>query len=448
MFKKIEIWIFYLFSILFLVVLILYGAVLRSNYVKGDFLKFAQPAAVFVAEIPSNLKALVDISNRNEIYIKSEEVYVTANPKSKIISNDSFNLEVFNEHKKGYILTSAQNQQINQPTIFLFDLEKNKIIYEWNVKIQDIENFLNINSPDNPWRIQHPLLLEEGGIVFTHGEGPLVKIDACSDIIWAKDGNYHHSINFNDINQNEIIVPSLYSESSYLNNYYDVTSDIRDDSFEIVNIDTGETLSEVSILKTLLESGLEDIVTLAISHSDDPIHLNDAEPILQSDDYFNSGDIMFSSRHLNAIGVIRPETSELIFLKQGLFSMQHDIDYQGDGEFTFYGNNNRINEKTLQEFARIYSYDYKNDKLSSLYNLGYIDNNSQIQNPTQGLHKIISDQTTFIDTSTQAIIFNNSLEATFNMSVQLSNDRYSALSWSRYYDNLDFLNVDLLNSNC
>jgi hypothetical protein len=448
MFKKIEIWIVYLVSVVFLVVLILYGAVLRSNYVKGDLLKFAQPAAVFLAEIPSNLVALFEISNRNEIYVRPEEVYVAANPKAQIISNDSFNLEVFNDHKKGFILTAAQNIQLNQPSIFLFDLKKNKIVYEWNVKIQDIENFLNINSPDQPWRMQHPLLLENGEIVFTHGEGPLVKIGACSDIIWAKDGVYHHSINFNDTNKNEIIVPSIYSDSSYLNNYYDVTSNIRDDSFEIINIDSGETLSEVSILKTLLESGLEDIVTLVIAHSYDPIHLNDAEPILQSDDYFNSGDIIFSSRHLNAIGAIRPKTSELLFLKQGLFSMQHDIDYQGEGVFTFYGNNNRINQEALQEFSRIYSYDFKNDKLISLYNLGYIDNNSSIQNPTQGLHKIISEQATFIDTSTQAIIFNNYLETTFNLSVQLPNNRYSALSWSRYYDNLDFLNEDFFNIDC
>ena len=448
MFKKIEIWIVYLLSIIFFVVLIVFGAVLRSYYVKGDTLKFAQPAAVFLAEIPSNFVALLDVSNRNEVYRKSQEVYIPANTKAQIISSDSFKLEVFNEYKKGFILTSAQNVEFDQPTIFLFDLEKNEIIYEWIISIEEIETFLGIDSPRDPWRVQHPLLLENGEIIFIHGEGPLVKIDACSDIMWARNGNYHHAINFNDINKKEIIVQNIYSDSSYLNNYYDFITNIRDDSYEIVNIDSGKTLSETSILKILLENGYEDIVTLAISHSQDPVHLNDAEPILQSDDYFKSGDIMFSSRHLNAVGVIRPATSEVVFLKQGLFTMQHDIDYQGDGVFTFYGNNNRIDDQPLQEFARIYSYDFKNDELVSLYNLGYLDEFSYIQNSSQGLHKVISDQAIFIDTASQAIVFNDSSEITFNMSVQLPNDRYSALSWSRYYDNLDFMNTDMLKNNC
>ena len=70
MFKKIEIWIVYLLSIIFFVVLIVFGAVLRSHYVRGDTLKFAQPAAVFLAEIPSNFVALLDVSNRMK-YIES-----------------------------------------------------------------------------------------------------------------------------------------------------------------------------------------------------------------------------------------------------------------------------------------------------------------------------------------------------------------------------------------
>ena len=42
--------------------------------------------------------------------------------------------------------------------------------------------------------INHPLLNNDGSLVFNGEETPLIKIDKCSNIVWSLDYPFHHSI--------------------------------------------------------------------------------------------------------------------------------------------------------------------------------------------------------------------------------------------------------------
>ena len=72
----------------------------------------------------------------------------------------------------------------------LFDINDEKIIHTWlpnikninskskiSKKYLDFEKNLNINR----YRMQHPLLLENGSIIF-QGDSPLTKINICSKL--------------------------------------------------------------------------------------------------------------------------------------------------------------------------------------------------------------------------------------------------------------------------
>jgi hypothetical protein len=56
MFKKVELWIVALLCVLFLVALICYGAVLRHEFLGGSKFLIIRKTALFLAEIPYNLK--------------------------------------------------------------------------------------------------------------------------------------------------------------------------------------------------------------------------------------------------------------------------------------------------------------------------------------------------------------------------------------------------------
>ncbi len=103
-----------------------------------------------------------------------------------------------NFNDRGYILFSGYDYQIGTSVTNLFSLEKNKIIHKWIPPIDSIhmktpEFVFEYNLKKN-YRMQHPLLLNDGNLIFGSGEGPIAKINACSKLIWAINEHFHHSI--------------------------------------------------------------------------------------------------------------------------------------------------------------------------------------------------------------------------------------------------------------
>jgi len=431
MFKKVEAWIVYLLFVVFLIITILFGALVRSYYLGGDFLKPLQPAAIFISDIPANFLKLFDVSNINESFIERSENLQIENESDLVLNGIDLNL--VNNLKNGFILISGYNSKYDQPSIFLFDINKNLIIHEWYFDRGIIEDY--------NFKFQHPIMFENGELIFNAGEGSLIKVDACSNIIWKNDKHFHHSIEIAD--KNLISVPHIYESNAYLEKYLTGLPEFRDDGFAFVDIVNGDIVSEFSIIKILFENGYGDLATLGISSGKDPIHLNDAEPILISDEYVKKGDIMLSSRHLNFVALYRPSSNKVIFLKQGLFSAQHDLDYQGNGIFTFFGNDNTRYSERINKYSSIYKYDMKSDTVSSYQNL----DKQQISLSSQGLHTIFEDKL-FIDTGSAVYVLDENKKVYLKLEINLSEEKVGSLHWSRYYEDISFLEINLNSLDC
>ena len=63
----------------------------------------------------------------------------------------------------------------------LFSIAENRVLHRWVPDIAKIleqtPQFTDGPNMEKSYRVQHPLLLEEGGLVFSSGAGPLVKMD-------------------------------------------------------------------------------------------------------------------------------------------------------------------------------------------------------------------------------------------------------------------------------
>ena len=76
--KKIEIWILYLFIIIFFISIILFGALLRDATINKNldrpYPKFIKNVVIFISEIPKNIYFIYRQGNKPDILIKNSEL--------------------------------------------------------------------------------------------------------------------------------------------------------------------------------------------------------------------------------------------------------------------------------------------------------------------------------------------------------------------------------------
>ncbi|MBT6842917.1 MAG: hypothetical protein HOA17_03855 [Candidatus Melainabacteria bacterium] len=424
MFKKIELWIVALLLVLFSMILISYAAFLQLTLTKApsQYSKLEQ-AALFIADIPSNFRKIIGASAGNPLILRTQ-------------------VNQLNNYKKGYLLVSAFSKKHGTNIVYLYDLKREARIHQWLPPIKQIQAQIKNNKSARMeavnFRTLHPLVSKDGTIVFSNGRGPLVKLDVCSNLEWVSDRYFHHSIELNS--RGNLIVP-IVTESKQ--NYFTELAgpdanpgNFQDDAFAEVSMENGKVLSETSITKILIENKYHNLVLQSLSVTDDLIHLNDAEPINFTDGFVREGDIMLSMRNTSSVALYRPSMSKIVWLKQGPWRQQHDIDYQGNGVFTIFGNDSYQN-RSLRGYSIIYSYDMKAASATEFLAL----KEPAIFAGTEGLHQIISANRIFIEETNKGIIHIMDREGQDQLRYisKFNNSYHSGLHWSRFINDEDLI---------
>jgi hypothetical protein len=183
------------------------------------------------------------------------------------------------------------------------------------------------------------------GIVVSNAFRVLQAQDFCGNPLWSVlDGDFHHSIEAAD------------ETSFWVLNGFD---------FEKRNVADGRLISGFSIFEVMASnpdlhifearlrpfqweiSDLADFAEDFPRHElalDDPFHFNDATPLdaALANRYptFRAGDLLLSARSLNLLAMVRPETREVLWYRQGITSRQHDADFNHRGTISVLDNNN------------------------------------------------------------------------------------------------------------
>jgi len=340
----------------------------------------------------------------------------------------------------GVLLVSSYSDEDGVSIVYLYDLLSGKILHKWVPPVEQIfedTTYRTRKSLKENYRTQHPFLLENGDIIFTSGEGPLVRINACSDLVWIVDRHFHHSI---ERSQDGLFyVPHVFASAEDENS---VTTDghvvpIRDDGFAKIS-PGGEILQEWSVKGILERLGYQGLLYGVGSYELDRIHLNDVEPIAETDAYVRAGDLVLSIRQLSTVLLYRPATDEIIWLKTGPWLNQHDVDYQGDGVFTIFGNDMiRANPSTtglppqisLRGYSTIWKYDQKTDEVSKYLPMDSVD----IYTSTQGLHRVLKNGDVFVEEQNKHLLHRVSDEGLrWSYANSIGENLIGAMHWSRY----------------
>jgi len=388
MFKKIEIWILYLVILLGIPATVFFGILVRHELLGGKRLGWISKSALFLTEIPVNLK---DIFTNN---LQSEDRFPYL---------DGFNGTP--NQSESYLLLSRHDGNLREGIVELVDLQTFNVLHTWN---PDIDKFNRLVPKDGEFKnlqrdghnarqeLLSPNLTIDGGLLFN--SGPLRKIDACSKLVYQvfNDG-FHHSIETDS--ENNIWVPStMYPQSLPIYKVGRSLNGFVDDA--IVKLSpNGEVLFEKSVSQILIDNGLEYLLfsTGASNFTLDPIHLNDIQPVDFDGKFWQKGDVFLSLRQQSMIILYRPLTNKIIWKGTGPFFHQHDVNILNEHKISIFDNHSKdfVGGDTVDGNNRVVIYDFKTNKYSTYLNQSLIEND--VRTLTSGRSQILDNGDLFLE---------------------------------------------------
>lgn len=387
-----------------------------------------------------------------------KEFYSHEKPQVVEIENsfrDGFSYSSRYNDSKDYLLVSSWDNNLNQSVVKLIRIDDGKLMHQWIIDIdKHISEFntyetygIKHNLTIDKASIQHPFLDTDGSLVFAMGGRH--KVDLNGDLIWSESKDCHHSIEKNS-DKEEYWMCSYNSNLELANKLQ-----IRDDALIKINGKTGALLYEKSIYEIFIENGIDrgelfinpQITTL--SNYLDYFHLNDVQPVLEDGPYWEKGDVFFSLRHQNLIGLYRPKTGKLLWYKRGPWLRQHDIDILDSTRISIYGNNtldakfSNSEDLFIDGNNEVYVYDFIKDSVSKPFS--ELFSKEKIRTHTEGLARVVSDSFIFVEETNKGRILLGDQTGVLWTYVERVDDKHvSRFSWSRYITKEEFSKLKFL----
>jgi len=428
MFKKIEIWILYLVMLLSILFAIGFGVLVRQELVGSTKAGWISKTALNLAEIPMNL--------------------------AKILENDSMILDRFPDLdgfsgtptiEKSYLLLSRYDGDLQEGVAELVDLTNFEVLHIWNPDIDTLNNlvlqeedfiYLDRDNKNSRSRLSHPKLTNDGGLLF-HNVTPFRKIDACSNLVFQNTHDlFHHSIEADS--DGNIWVPShVYPQTLPSDK---VGRNIIDDGgfFDdaIVKLSSdGEILFKKSISQIFIDNGLEYLLFSVGDRifDNDPIHLNDIQPVNYDAEFWKSGDVFLSLRNQSMVLLYRPSTNKIIWKGTGPFFHQHDVDILDDHRISIFNNNSKgfIDGHIVDGFNEVIIFNFQSDEYSSYLQDSLVQHD--VRTITGGRSQILPNGDLFVEETdySRTLYFNSDGSLRWTHVNRAKDGNVYRVGWSR-----------------
>ena len=449
LFKKIEVWLVLLLVPLALVAAVFYGAAVRNVTQGNDRFGKAGDAAYAIASIPANAR----------------ELWKSLNPGSGLWTTGSgdrfegrtgwtFDAADPSNIPDGYLMLSRYDGNELRHTVELYDLKTGELGYSWPIdadkllkdapRISKLINFDRWNTPR--FRAIHPLALESGDLIFKDHSAPLIRTTPCGDLVWRIDSSlYHHTTEMDA--EGQLWVTNRF-EPAY---NPDLGDDFNDDGIVQVSPD-GVILFERSLAEVFVKEGYDYLLYARGPYVDDPLHLNDVEPALEDGPFWKKGDLFLSIRNLSMVALYRPSTDEIIWMKQGPWAHQHDVDIIDENTIAVFDNNalNIGTERYVDGVSDVMFYDFDTDTIRSPYR--EVFEAHQIRSGSEGLFSLLPSGHLLVEeeNSGRFLIFGPDGTLGAEYVNRGENGRIFRLGWSRFVDRQagDRLLLTLESANC
>ena len=361
MFKKIEIWILYIFIFLSIFLILGFGVLVRQELAGKTKFGLLSEFALRIAETPALVKSSL---------------------KGQKVVNRFQSLEGFNgstNNRSIYLLLSAHDKDEKKSNVKLIDLKTFKTVHKWSVEYDKLNDLvdakdefkdLSFQMSKNRSRMLHPKLFENGKLAFVENGAPFRIIDVCSKLIFQNTEDlFHHSIELD--HDGNFWVPSWKHPKTLPKKIIGDKlgeSGFRDNAIVKLSPE-GKILFEKSVTQIFIENDMEYLLFSVGDRgfTKDPIHLNDIQPVNFDGPYWKTGDVFLSLRHQSMVLLYRPSNNKVIWKGTGKFFHQHDVNILNENKISVFNNNSKdfINGDIVDGNNEVLIYDFERDRYSS-----------------------------------------------------------------------------------
>lgn len=220
---------------------------------------------------------------------------------------------------------------------------------------------VNVDVEPSSWNLTHGVsVLSDGSVIHIFRDGTsLNRTDWCGRTMWSIPGDYHHSVTLDES-----------AETVWTLRDDPVVDDAEGIKIVQVAVVDGKIVREFSVADITSANPGIDILELRRRHEDDaeanaralsgrwfddPIHLNDADPLPRSlgasFPQFSPGDLLISAREINLLFILDPVTLSIEWWRVGATIRQHDPDWLRNGRLSV------LNNRTARGYSRVVELD-------------------------------------------------------------------------------------------
>ncbi len=223
-----------------------------------------------------------------------------------------------------------------------------KTLHHWEVSPKEIwpesphqdheKNSLNTNGN----YVHGTYLFPNGDVVFNVEYMGLVRMNSAGEVLWKLPYRTHHSVFYDE--EGSFWVPGLQwieKGDQRIKLFPGLKVPFTEATILKVSPE-GKILNKISLLEALYNSNNHHFIRhYRFQEYGDVLHLNDVE-VLSSQfaehfPLFNQGDLVASLRHGSTL-VVLGQTGKIKWISTGVFTRQHDPDFEPDGWITVFDN--------------------------------------------------------------------------------------------------------------
>lgn len=405
----------------YLVLALVFGV----GYLSASFKTFPYQ---YLDPIVQDITAYVKGANRESI---AELVQLDLQERKTALDGEGFERTDTSFTDPGYMLLARYSKADQLAVVELVSAASGEVVHTWKPNLEAIfkaspEFNTGVNTK-MAYRSQHPLLMENGDLLISSGEGPLARIDMCGEPAWVLAGNFHHSIERDQ--EGNVLVPNVGPRKELMPGV-----PLRDDGFAVIDPD-GAVLEEYYLSDILLNSTHQGLVLGVGPWEEDRFHLNDVQPLPGKS--YKQG-VLLSIRNLSAVAFFVPETNTLEWLKVGPWINQHDIQVLGEGRYGVFGNQLvRGAEQIYPEgFNSWFVFDKSLDEVQTPFD--EILKKHNVGTTYEGRGLLLENGDLFVeDTLSGRLLRLSPTKLRWQYTNKVSGSTIGALHWSRYLDNTD-----------
>lgn len=408
--------------------------------------KMTTPIVRF-SEFPKTIfKSLKDLE-----YLSMSQTYIPTDPEFSEINTLTYDV---------YTLYSYWNAETDQWSFELINLRNDSVLYRWNIG-EEVVQEREYDRAFRDFRPLNTLIAENKSLIvnFAHLNN-LLKIDSNSNVVWVShEFGYHHSMEFDTDGHIWVCAeePGEYTlkdksklYTKKVKNLDRVEMTYKDEFITKLSAKTGEILFKKSVSEILVENNYDGLLFNSIDYRRDPIHLNDIQPALNSNEHWEKGDVFLSMRNLSTLALYRPSTNTIVWLSQGPFLNQHDVDIISENEISVFNNNmnwawgsNYIDKSPVDV-----SYELRNNEVvtynftTQAFDKPYLHHfkNEKINTRSEGLSEFLSNGDLFVEEQNNGKIYILSdgeirLKKTFKTPIS---GKIHMTNWMRIYETSPF----------